>query len=115
MHGITRREFVYAGAAFAAALGLVPRAAAVRGQARYVHTEIAPGPYTREELSQIAANVAGEFGLGNPVRLTALGIHGAAQNFPEEFVVTLEYPAGERLVLRARRGNNGAPRVTSRT
>jgi hypothetical protein len=113
---LSRRQFVAVGAAAVAGLRVAGggHAEQIGGAARYVHVELGAGPWPRREVARIAERAATRAGLDSPTRITALGTAAGAAMFPEEFAITLEYPAGARMAIRASRRHAGGPEVVVR-
>jgi hypothetical protein len=118
---LTRREFAaHCAGGFALFAGGATRAradlpvTAQIGPVRHAHAEIGAGPWTRAKLGRIAERIASANGMGPAASMTSLGIRADAPVFPEEFVVTLAYANGARLILRANRRHQGPADVVVR-
>lgn len=122
---LSRREFV--AGTILAGLSLRARAASTgrpRGAAplvrdtlgtvRHVHAEIGPGPWSQDALAERVAAIAATAGLGRPAIVSVLGEVTTNGGLPAQFVATLDYTDGPRLVIAARRKTADAPAVTFR-
>lgn len=112
---LTRREFAAATAGGLSLFSFVATADRPRAdRVRHAHAELPAGPYPREVLARIVAQAGGVLGLSAPESATVLGAALHDVTFPAEFALTLVYPEGLGMVIRASRAHTGAPELTVR-
>ena len=112
---LTRREFAAATASGLSLFSFAGAAEAPRAdRIRYAHLELPMGPYSREALARIVARAGETLGLSAPESATALGATIHDVTFPAEFALTLMYPEGLRMMVRASKAYTAAPGLTVR-